>query len=197
MKKQWLLLQAVILLVRRMVLVMPHCDVLSKSAVTRIQDWQKKGGKIADAKIAALEKWVKMGAPAPAGNGNKLTGLTEKAKQSLRDYFANPTNVLRAEAIEQDFSICSVSREAPVDAALGSVLALPLAAGPAQAWEPTKPVEFLIPAGPGGGGFAHLLGGRGARGNHRLRGCRPVHRGRRRAPRRDRTGRSDRRRGER
>ena len=42
---------------------------------------KKKGGKIADAKIAALEKWVKMGAPAPAGNGNKLTGLTEKAKQ--------------------------------------------------------------------------------------------------------------------
>jgi len=42
---------------------------------------KKKGGKIADAKIAALEKWVKMGAPAPVGNGNKLTGLTEKAKQ--------------------------------------------------------------------------------------------------------------------
>ncbi|GBL28887.1 hypothetical protein EMGBS10_00370 [Opitutia bacterium] len=42
---------------------------------------KKKGGKIADAKIDALEKWVKMGAPAPAGNGNKLTGLTEKAKQ--------------------------------------------------------------------------------------------------------------------
>jgi hypothetical protein len=30
----------------RKVLVMPYCDVLSKSAVTRIQDWQKKGGKI-------------------------------------------------------------------------------------------------------------------------------------------------------
>ena len=42
---------------------------------------KKKGGKIADAKIATLEKWVKMGAPSPAGNGNKLTGLTEKAKQ--------------------------------------------------------------------------------------------------------------------
>jgi len=42
---------------------------------------KKKGGKIADAKIATLEKWVKMGAPAPVGNGNKLTGLTDKAKQ--------------------------------------------------------------------------------------------------------------------
>ncbi|MCF7785853.1 MAG: LamG domain-containing protein [Prosthecobacter sp.] len=30
----------------RKVLVMPYCDVLTKSVVTRIQDWQKKGGKI-------------------------------------------------------------------------------------------------------------------------------------------------------
>ncbi|MDB6005977.1 MAG: hypothetical protein JWR15_2964 [Prosthecobacter sp.] len=30
----------------RKVLVMPFCDVLTKSLVTRIQDWQKKGGKI-------------------------------------------------------------------------------------------------------------------------------------------------------
>jgi hypothetical protein len=42
---------------------------------------KKKGGKIADAKIEVLEKWVKMGAPAPVGAGAKLTGLTEKAKQ--------------------------------------------------------------------------------------------------------------------
>lgn len=30
----------------RRVLVMPYCDVLTKAVVTRIQDWQKKGGKI-------------------------------------------------------------------------------------------------------------------------------------------------------
>lgn len=30
----------------RKVLVMPYCDVLTKSVVARIQDWQKKGGKI-------------------------------------------------------------------------------------------------------------------------------------------------------
>jgi len=30
----------------RKVLVMPYCDVLPKSVVARIQDWQKKGGKI-------------------------------------------------------------------------------------------------------------------------------------------------------
>ncbi|MFZ2277663.1 MAG: LamG domain-containing protein [Prosthecobacter sp.] len=30
----------------RKVLIMPYCDVLTKSLVTRIQDWQKKGGKI-------------------------------------------------------------------------------------------------------------------------------------------------------
>jgi concanavalin A-like lectin/glucanase superfamily protein len=30
----------------RKVLVMPYCDVLTKSMVARIQDWQKKGGKI-------------------------------------------------------------------------------------------------------------------------------------------------------
>ena len=30
----------------RKVLVMPYCDVLTKAVVTRIQDWQKKGGKI-------------------------------------------------------------------------------------------------------------------------------------------------------
>ncbi len=30
----------------RKVLVMPYCDVLTKGVVTRIQDWQKRGGKI-------------------------------------------------------------------------------------------------------------------------------------------------------
>ncbi len=30
----------------RKVLVMPHCDVLTKSVLARIQEWQKKGGKI-------------------------------------------------------------------------------------------------------------------------------------------------------
>ncbi len=45
---------------------------------------KKKGGKISDAKIAILEEWVKMGAPAPAGSGNKLTGLSQKA----RDHWA-------------------------------------------------------------------------------------------------------------
>lgn len=42
---------------------------------------KKKGGKLPDAKIELLEKWVKMGAPAPVGAGSKLTGLTAKAKQ--------------------------------------------------------------------------------------------------------------------
>ena len=42
---------------------------------------KKKGGKLPDAKIEMLEKWVKMGAPAPVGAGSKLTGLTAKAKQ--------------------------------------------------------------------------------------------------------------------
>ena len=42
---------------------------------------KKKGGKLSDSNIATLEEWVKMGAPSPSGNGTKLTGLTEKAKQ--------------------------------------------------------------------------------------------------------------------
>ena len=38
--------------------------------------------------------------------------------------------------------------------ALSTAIALGIAgfaASPAMAWEPTKPVEFVIPAGPGGG----------------------------------------------
>ncbi|MFM9148436.1 MAG: c-type cytochrome domain-containing protein, partial [Verrucomicrobiota bacterium] len=42
---------------------------------------KKNGGHIGDAKVAVLEQWVTMGAPAPAGSGDKLTGLTDKAKQ--------------------------------------------------------------------------------------------------------------------
>jgi hypothetical protein len=45
---------------------------------------KKSGGKIADAKIKVLEEWIKMGAPAPVGAGNKLTGLSQKA----RDHWA-------------------------------------------------------------------------------------------------------------
>jgi hypothetical protein len=41
---------------------------------------KKSGGKISDAKIKVLEDWIKMGAPAPVGAGNKLTGLSEKAR---------------------------------------------------------------------------------------------------------------------
>ena len=44
----------------------------------------KAGGKIPVAKIKVLEEWVKMGAPAPVGAGNKLTGLSQKA----RDHWA-------------------------------------------------------------------------------------------------------------
>ncbi|MFM9000237.1 MAG: c-type cytochrome domain-containing protein, partial [Opitutia bacterium] len=42
---------------------------------------KKNGGHIGDAKVALLEQWVTMGAPAPAGAGDKLTGLTDKAKK--------------------------------------------------------------------------------------------------------------------
>ncbi len=42
---------------------------------------KKNGGHIGDAKVAVLEQWVTMGAPAPVGSGDKLTGLTDKAKQ--------------------------------------------------------------------------------------------------------------------
>ncbi len=42
---------------------------------------KKAGGKIPDAKIKVLEEWVKMGAPAPVGAGNKLTGLSQKARE--------------------------------------------------------------------------------------------------------------------
>ncbi|MGA0134231.1 MAG: PSD1 and planctomycete cytochrome C domain-containing protein, partial [Opitutales bacterium] len=42
---------------------------------------KKNGGHIGDAKVAILEEWVTMGAPAPAGAGEKLTGLTDKAKK--------------------------------------------------------------------------------------------------------------------
>ncbi|MFM7242499.1 MAG: c-type cytochrome domain-containing protein, partial [Opitutia bacterium] len=45
---------------------------------------RKSGPKLSDAKIAALEKWVLMGAPAPAGGADKLTGLSQKA----RDHWA-------------------------------------------------------------------------------------------------------------
>ncbi|MEY3547796.1 MAG: hypothetical protein RLZZ552_163, partial [Verrucomicrobiota bacterium] len=42
---------------------------------------KKNGGHIGDAKVALLEQWVTMGAPAPVGAGDKLTGLTDKAKK--------------------------------------------------------------------------------------------------------------------
>lgn len=45
---------------------------------------KKAGGKISDAKIKVLNDWIKMGAPAPVGAGNKLTGLSQKA----RDHWA-------------------------------------------------------------------------------------------------------------
>ena len=46
---------------------------------------RKSGPKLSDAKIAALEKWIMMGAPAPTGAGAaKLTGLSQKA----RDHWA-------------------------------------------------------------------------------------------------------------
>ena len=45
---------------------------------------RKSGPKLSDAKIATLEKWVLMGAPAPAGGADKLTGLSQKA----RDHWA-------------------------------------------------------------------------------------------------------------
>jgi hypothetical protein len=42
---------------------------------------RKKGAKLSDSQIAALEQWIKMGAPAPAGAGGaKLTGLSDKAR---------------------------------------------------------------------------------------------------------------------
>jgi len=45
---------------------------------------RKSGPKLSDAKIATLEKWVQMGAPAPVGGAAKLTGLSQKA----RDHWA-------------------------------------------------------------------------------------------------------------
>jgi tripartite-type tricarboxylate transporter receptor subunit TctC len=46
-------------------------------------------------------------------------------------------------------------------AALAAVLATAFAAAPAAAWEPTKPVEFVVPAGTGGGAdqMARLIQG--------------------------------------
>ena len=40
---------------------------------------KKKGGRLTDAQIALLERWVEMGAPMPA-DGAKLSGLTDKAR---------------------------------------------------------------------------------------------------------------------
>jgi len=40
----------------------------------------KKGGRLTDAQVALLERWVEMGAPMPA-DGAKLSGLTDKARQ--------------------------------------------------------------------------------------------------------------------
>ncbi len=40
----------------------------------------KKGGRLTDAQVALLERWVDMGAPMP-GDGAKLSGLTDKARQ--------------------------------------------------------------------------------------------------------------------
>ncbi|NBS04190.1 MAG: DUF1553 domain-containing protein [Verrucomicrobia bacterium] len=46
---------------------------------------KKNGAKLPDAQIAILEKWIMMGAPAPAGAASvKLTGLSQKA----RDHWA-------------------------------------------------------------------------------------------------------------
>ncbi|NBX33806.1 DUF1549 domain-containing protein, partial [bacterium] len=45
---------------------------------------RKAGPKLSDAKIATLEKWIQMGAPAPVGGAVKLTGLSQKA----RDHWA-------------------------------------------------------------------------------------------------------------
>jgi len=52
---------------------------------------RKAGAKLSTTQIAALEEWIKMGAPAPAGAGGaKLTGLSDKARshwafQPVRD----------------------------------------------------------------------------------------------------------------
>jgi tripartite-type tricarboxylate transporter receptor subunit TctC len=55
------------------------------------------------------------------------------------------------------------SRRATLARGLASVTALAAAclAGPALAWEPTKPVEFIVPAGTGGGAdqMARLIQG--------------------------------------
>jgi mono/diheme cytochrome c family protein len=53
---------------------------------------RKSGPKLSDAKIATLEKWVQMGAPAPVGGAAKLTGLSQKA----RDHWAVSYTHLRA-----------------------------------------------------------------------------------------------------
>ena len=41
---------------------------------------KKAGGKLSDAKIKVLNDWIKMGAPASVGAGDKLTGLSAKAR---------------------------------------------------------------------------------------------------------------------
>src|SRR5215211_5091359 len=44
---------------------------------------------------------------------------------------------------------CSIARIGLLAAA--AAISLPAASADAQGWEPTKPVQFIIPAGPGGG----------------------------------------------
>ncbi|MFM9001350.1 MAG: PSD1 and planctomycete cytochrome C domain-containing protein [Opitutia bacterium] len=41
---------------------------------------RKNGNKLGGAQIDLLERWIKMGAPAPAGGAVKLTGLSDKAR---------------------------------------------------------------------------------------------------------------------
>ena len=57
-----------------------------------------------------------------------------------------------------------------------AILAAALLCSPAQAWEPSKPIEFVIPAGTGGGAdqMARLIAGIVEK--HRL-SPRPDHRG--------------------
>lgn len=95
-------------------------------AATGAKNLADQAGSL-QAVIALSQDWLEL---------SIMKGLTEKAKQSLRDYFANPANVLRAEAIEQQLRDFGMHWENEKKQAEG----LPLAG---QTWVLTGTLELM------------------------------------------------------
>ena len=95
-------------------------------ATTGAKNLADKAGSL-QAVIALSQDWLEL---------SVMKGLTEKAKQSLRDYFANPANVAHALAIEQQLRDFGMHWDSEKKQAEG----LPLAG---QTWVLTGTLELM------------------------------------------------------